>query len=284
MSAAFWIILTGSLVAGSCALLGSFLLLRKMTMLGDAISHSVLPGIVLGFLLSGSRESPAMIFGAAAFGLFSVALIEWGQKKMNLPSDAAIGISFTFLFAVGVILMTLFAGSVDLDLDCVLYGEIAYVSLDTWITDSGLDLGPNKVWISSVMFLASLSFVLLFWKQLRITTFDPGFAQASGISATFWHYSLMGMVAAVVVTSFDSVGAILVVAFLVAPAATAFLVVNRLHYFIFVALCAGIVSAVSGYFIAVYYNASIAGSMAVASGLIFVITLMGTKFFLFRKR
>ncbi|MCH2085272.1 MAG: metal ABC transporter permease, partial [Saprospiraceae bacterium] len=127
---ALYIILTASLFAISCSLLGSFLILRKMAMVGDAISHAVLPGIVIAFLLTGSRDSFDMIIGAALLGVFTTFLIEFFHKRARLQTDAAIGVTFTWLFALGIILVSLYAGQVDVDQECVLYGEIAYVPLD----------------------------------------------------------------------------------------------------------------------------------------------------------
>nr|WP_317170087.1 metal ABC transporter permease [Rhodocytophaga rosea] len=124
---AFWIILAGSLVAVCCSLLGCYLILRKMAMVGDAISHAVLPGIVLAFLFTGSRDSVPMLLGAGILGVLCTFLIEFFHTKARLQTDASIGVTFTWLFALGVILITVFAGQVDLDQDCVLYGEIAYI-------------------------------------------------------------------------------------------------------------------------------------------------------------
>ena len=275
---AFWIILTGSLVAGFCALLGSFLLLRKMTMLGDAISHSVLPGIVAAFILSGSRESFTLIIGAAILGLMTVFIIEWLHKKLRMQADASIGMTYTFLFAVGVILISGQVGNVDLDQDCVLYGEIAFVSLDTWNTENGTSLGPVKVWVTGGMFIFTLVFILLSWKQLKITTFDPAFAQASGISSALWHYLLMGMVSIATVTAFDAVGAILVVAFLSVPAAAAFLLTRKLNHMLFIAVCIGVLAAVGGYFLSSAINSSVSGAMAVVAGIIFFLSWGISKF------
>jgi len=140
-------------------LLGSFLILRRMAMVGDAISHAVLPGIVLAFLLSGSRDSFQMIAGAALLGIFTTFLIEFFHKKARLQTDAAIGVTFTWLFALGIILVSVFAGQVDLDQDCVLYGEIAYVPLDLWITESGTILGPSALYVSAIMLLLNLVFI-----------------------------------------------------------------------------------------------------------------------------
>ena len=128
-----YIILTAILVSSSCALLGCYLILRKMAMVGDAISHAVLPGIVIAFLISGGRDSTTMLIGAGMIGILTTFLIEFLHTKAGLQTDASIGVTFTWLFAVGVVMITLFAGRIDLDQDCVLYGEIAYVPLDLWI-------------------------------------------------------------------------------------------------------------------------------------------------------
>ena len=153
---AFWIILTGALVAVSCGLLGCFLILRRMSMVGDAISHAVLPGIVISFLLSGSRETIPMLLGAGMTGLLATLIIEYFHRKAKLQTDASIGVTFTFLFAIGMVLISVFAGQVDLDQDCVLYGEIAYVPIDLWITQNGVNMGPRPVYILSVIFVLVL--------------------------------------------------------------------------------------------------------------------------------
>lgn len=145
-----WIMLIGALVASSCSLVGCFLVLRKMSMIGDAISHAILPGIVIAFLLSGTRDSFVMMIGAAVIGIITVFLIQMFQNN-GVQSDASIGVVFTALFAGGVVLVSLFTRQVDLDLDCVLYGEIAYAPWDTFIIN-GMELGPKAVWIVGSIF------------------------------------------------------------------------------------------------------------------------------------
>lgn len=274
---AFWIILTGSLVAVSCSLLGSFLILRQMAMIGDAISHAVLPGIVLAFLWSGSRETVPMLLGAAVLGVVTTFIIELLYRRARLQSDAAIGITFTWLFALGIIMISLFAGQVDLDQDCVLYGEIAYVPLDLWITGTGLNLGPRTVWIMGGALLVIITFVAVGYKGLQITTFNPEYAASIGISTALWHYLLMGAVSMTTVLSFESVGAILVVAFLVVPAAAAYLLTERLPRMLALSAAFGMVSAGGGYALAVWLDGSIAGAMSVVAGVLFAGALAFTK-------
>ena len=276
---AFYIILTGSLVALCCGLLGSFLLLRQMAMVGDAISHAVLPGIVIAFLLSGSRDSLPMLAGAAALGVLATVLIEWLHRVGRVQADASIGLSYTTLFAIGIILISLFARQVDLDQECVLYGEIAYVPLDLWILDSGLSLGPRPVWILGGALLLILGFISLGYKGLQLTSFDPGYAASLGISTLFWHYALMGAVSMATVVSFESVGAILVVAFLIVPPATAYLLTDRLPVMLGLTALFGVLSAALGYGFAVLTNGSVAGAMAVAAGVWFALALAVKKGF-----
>lgn len=271
---AFWIILTGSLVAISCGTLGCYLILRKMAMVGDAISHAVLPGIVLAFLFSGSRDTLTMLLGAGILGLLTTFLIETVHKRGRLQEDASIGVVFTLLFAIGVILISLYAGYVDLDQDCVLYGEIAYVPLDIWYTASGIELGPRTVWILGGVLIGVLSLVRFGYKELTVTTFDPQFAAAIGISTSLWHYILMGAVSLTTVASFESVGAVLVVAFLVVPPATAYLLTDKLSTMLALSALTGILSAAGGYALAAAIDGSIAGAMAAVAGLEFALAFL----------
>ncbi|KAA6431969.1 metal ABC transporter permease [Rufibacter glacialis] len=271
---AFWIILTGALVAICCSLLGCFLILRRMAMVGDAISHAVLPGIVLAFLFSGSREVWTMLIGAALLGVACTFLIEFFHKKANVSADASIGVTFTWLFALGIILISVFAGKVDLDQDCVLYGEIAYVPLDLWLTQSGLNLGPRTVWILGGVLVVLLLFISLFYKQLYLTSFDPAFAAAIGLSTTLWYYLLMGAVSLTTVAAFESVGAILVVALMVGPPATAYLLTDDLKKMLLLSAVAGIIASAAGYYLALWLNGSVAGAISAVIGIEFLLAFV----------
>lgn len=274
---AFWIILCGSLIAISCGLLGSFLVLRKMAMVGDAISHAVLPGIVLAYLFSGSRGTIPMLIGAAALGVLTTLLIELFYKKARLQIDASIGITFTWLFAIGIILISVFAGQVDLDQDCVLYGEIAYVPLDLWIIGEQ-NFGPRSIWIAGGMLLLILFLLIRGYKGLFLTTFNEEYAAALGINVAFWHYLLMSSVSLTTVISFESVGAILVVAFLIVPPATAYLLSDQLKPMLWLTSLFAVLSSIGGYYLAVLINGSIAGAMATVAGVIFCIVWAITLF------
>ncbi|KEQ26649.1 metal ABC transporter permease [Paenibacillus tyrfis] len=268
----FWILLTAALVACSCSLLGCFLVLRKMAMIGDAISHSVLPGIVLAFLFSGSRDSLWMMLGASVIGLVTVFLIQWFHQN-GVQSDASIGVVFTALFAAGVVLVSLYTRQVDLDLDCVLYGEIIHVPWET-VEWNGIDIGPKAVWGLGIVLTLSALIIGLFYKQFKICAFDPAMAAAVGIPVALFHYLLMGLVSMTTVASFESVGAILVVGMLVVPAATAYLLTEKLSRMILYSMGVGVLSAVFGYLAAVLLDASIAGCMIVAAGVLFILALL----------
>lgn len=267
-----WIMLTGALVAASCGFLGCFLILRRMAMLGDAISHAILPGIVIAFLFSGSRETLPMLIGAAVVGLLTVFFVQLLHQS-GVKSDAAIGVTFTALFSVGVVLVSLYAQQVDLDLDCVLYGEIAYVPWDTWEW-GGMDMGPRAVWAVGGVFLISLLVVGLFFKQFKLCSFDPAMAAAVGIPVVLFHYLLMTLVSLTTVASFESVGAILVVAMLVVPGAAAYLLTDRLHVMLFISMGIGVLCSVFGYMLASWLDSSIAGAMTAVSGVLFLLAFL----------
>jgi len=268
----FWIMLTGALVAACCGILGCFLILRRMALVGDAISHSVLPGIVIAFLVSGSRDSFFMLFGAAIIGFLTVFLIQMFQQS-GVQSDASIGVVFTSLFAAGVLLVSLNAQHVDLDLDCVLYGEIAYVQWNS-LTIGGVDLGPKAVWLLGVTLAVIIAVIYFFYKQFKLCSFDPALAAAIGIPVAFFHYLLMGLVSMATVSSFESVGAILVVGLLIIPASTAYLLTDRLSVMILISVAVGVASTFLGYGVSVLLDASIAGCMVCAAGLLFVLAFL----------
>lgn len=267
MSYVGWILITGSLVGILCGTIGCFLILRKMAMLADAISHTVLLGIVAAYLISQSMQGIYMLIGACLVGLLTAFFIQLLDSS-GVQADAAIGVVFTFLFAVGIILISLYARNVHLDVQHVLMGEIAFVPWDTWEWN-GYSMGPKAVWMLGTVLIINLILITLFYKEIKISSFDPQMAIALGIPVTFIHYLLMGMVSVTAVASFDSVGAILVVAMLIAPGATAYLLTDRLSTMLILSAVIGVLSSILGYYAAAYWNVSIAGCMATAAGLLF---------------
>jgi len=245
-------------------------------MMSDAISHSILPGIVISFLLSESRSTIIMLTGATIMGIISTFLIEFLKNKIKIKNDASIGMVFTFLFAIGIILISYFTNKVDLDQDCVLYGEISYVALDLWITKNGINLGPKSIYLLSFILIFNLIFISLNYRELYITTFDPEFSESIGIKTKKWHYLLMIVTSITIVSSFESVGSILVISFIVVPAATAYIITKKLKNMLVISSLFGIISSIIGYYVAILINSSISGAMSMTSGIIFFI------FFLFK--
>ncbi len=267
---AFLIIFTAALISISCGLLGVFMMLRKMSMTGDAISHAVLPGIVIGFFVSGSQRGLEVIIGAGILGILATLMIDWLRKRARVQLDASIGITFTLLFAIGIILINLLAYKVDLDQECVLYGEIAYLPIDLWITNSGMSMGPRITYLAVLNLLLVGGFIFFLFKELTLTSFDENFSLVIGLPAGAINLALMSMVSYTTVSSFEAVGAILVVALLVVPPATAFLWTKKLKPLIKITCGLGVFIAFSGYYLAFLFDSSIAGMMVSIAGIVFL--------------
>ncbi|MHA6166223.1 metal ABC transporter permease [Bacillus mojavensis] len=267
MSFEAWIIATGILVGVSCALIGTFLVLRRMAMLADAISHTVLLGIVGAFLVTKSLDGIPMFIGAAVSGLLTAFLVQLLHSK-GVQSDAAIGVVFTSLFAVGVILLSVYGANVHLDIEHSLMGEIAFVPWNT-VTIFGVDIGPKAFWMLVAVLLFNITMVSVCYKEFKIASFDPQMALAIGIPVMLIHYLQMGMLSLTTVASFDSVGAILVVAMLIVPPAAADLLTDRLLYMLIISAVIGGLSALLGYICATWLNVSISGAMAAMTGVFY---------------
>ncbi|MEM7118785.1 MAG: metal ABC transporter permease [Chloroflexota bacterium] len=264
--------LIAAVVAAACALPGVFLVLRRMAMMSDAISHTVLLGIVLGFFLVRSLDSPLLIIAATIMGVVTVSLVELINRTGLVKQDAAIGLVFPFLFSIAVILISRFASGIHLDADAVLLGELAFAPFDR-IPFLGLDL-PRSLVIMSLILLINLIFITLFYKELKLATFDAGLAATLGLSPALIHYGLMTLVSITTVGAFDAVGSILVVALMIAPPATAYLLTDRLPRLLGLSVLIGIASGIGGYWLARSLDANIAGSMATMSGVFFLLGLL----------
>jgi manganese/zinc/iron transport system permease protein len=271
-----WMLVIGILAAVACAIPGSLLVMRRLSLLGDAISHAVLPGLVAGFLLSGSRSGEMMFLGAVIAGVFTAFLTETLRRSARVDEDASLGIVFTSLFAIGLILIVNFADRVDLDPSCVLYGMLETAPLRT-ITILDIDIPRAALWLSICLAVNSIVITLLF-KELRITSFDPQLADVQGYSSRAMHYLLTTMTSVTTVAAFESVGSILVVAMLVVPAAAAQLLSDRLGPLVFIAAILAATSAILGQWFAIDVmklfgqpSVNIAGSTAAATGLIFLV-------------
>jgi manganese/zinc/iron transport system permease protein len=273
-----WIGLAGMLCAMSAALLGCFLLLRRMSLLGDAISHAVLPGIAAAFIISGSRSSIFMFIGAVLVGLLTVWLTEAARSFGRVDEGAATGVVFTSLFAIGLVMIETSASHVDLDPGCVLYGDIEMIPLD--LISIGAWRVPRVVAILAVVFVINCVAVLALRKEFQITTFDAGLARSQGYSPLFMHYLLASLVAITSVCSFEAVGNILVVAMFVVPPATALLLTKRLGPMILLSLVFAIVAAWVGHISALvvprwfgFQSTSTSAMMSVVAGLLLLLAV-----------
>ncbi|TXE13105.1 metal ABC transporter permease [Seonamhaeicola algicola] len=265
--------LIASIVAIACAIPGTFLVLRKMAMISDAISHSILPGIVIGFFITQDLNSPLLILLAALTGIITVVLVEYIQKTGLVKEDTAIGLVFPTLFSAGVILIAKNANDVHLDVDAVLLGELAFAPFDRMVI-SGADVGPKSLWIIGSILIITIALLFTFFKELKVSTFDVGLAASLGFSPAVIHYGLMTVSSITTVGAFDAVGAILVVALMIAPPATAYLLTTNLKKMLLYSVGFGVFSAISGYWLAHGLDASISGSITTMLGIIFLLVYL----------
>lgn len=264
----FWVITIAAMTNTACALIGCYLVLRRMSLLGDAISHAVLPGLVVAFVLSGSVNILYMSLGALVVGILTTVLVETLHRHGGVAEDASMGVVFTSLFALGVILIKRFGQSVDLDIDCVLNGVLELVQINT-VSLGGYEIPRALVTITPVLLL-NVVFIVVFWKELLISSFDPALASTMGFRAGLMHYLLMALVALTTVASFEQVGSILVIAMLIVPGATAHLLSDRLRTMMGISAAIAVAAAVLGHVAAVHFNTNTAGTMAVIVGLFYL--------------
>lgn len=273
-----WILLVVMLVGATCAIPGSFLLVRRQSMTGDAISHAILPGIVLGFVFSGTRDWHWMFIGAAVAGVASTVISQMLQSIGKVERGAALGVVFTAFFALGLVLIRQAADHVELDPLCVLFGEVEIVPLDTVLL-MGIHV-PHAVLVLTGMLLIGAAITLVLWKELLITSFDPAMADSQGISPFWLQQVLMVIVAMTCVAAFEAVGTILVIAMLVGPPATARLLTERFRVMLPLAVGLGGLVGAIGQFLAISVptshvtgveDVSIAGTTAVLCGAMVVL-------------
>ena len=267
-----WAIATAAVVSAGCAVVGSLLVVRRLSLLGDAISHAVLPGIVVAVLLGGRPGDLSVLVGATVAALVTVGLTRFFQQQGGLAEDAGTGVAFTTLFAIGVLLVTISGSRIDLDPGCILYGILELVPFDT-IPLAGWELPRAFVSAAAVLLVVSLGLVST-WRWQVFTAFDADAARAAGVPTTAVTVGLLAGVSLATVAGFEAVGAILVVAMLVVPAAAAERLALRLHHVLGLAVLLAMTGAVVGYLAAWHFNTSAAGMMAVVLGLEYVVAIL----------
>lgn len=265
----FWIILTACIIAINSSLLGSFLVLKKMSLIGDALSHAVLPGIVIAFLISGEINSFWMLLGASGFGIVAILLIDWLNRVGGFGKDSSIGIIYTLLFAIGIILITSKAKNADIDVDCVLFGDINTTPLESKIL--GL---PTPTFNLLLISLITTPIILIGLKGFKISSFDKNYAQTLGISIPFWSYLLLSLSSVSTVFSFDSVGAIMVIGLLVIPASFANILTRKLKPFLAIAVSFGVISCIVGHLLAIVLDIPTVPTIGVFMGLVLFIGIL----------
>ena len=276
MSAGLTIQLIAILISVACALLGVFLVLRSMSMLTDAISHTVLLGIVLSFFITHKLDSPLLIVGATLTGLLTVYFVEVLSDSKLVKEDAAIGIVLSILFSIAVILISKYTANIHLDIDAVLLGEIAFDPFHT-TEIFGFKIATGLVNGFAIL-VVNLLFITIFFKEIKISIFDKALALTLGLLPEVFHYLLMTLVSVTSVVSFDIVGATLMISFMVGPATTAYMISKNLKTMLVYSSLIGVISSIIGYHLAVFLDVSISGSIAVVIGVIFFIVLFGKRF------
>lgn len=273
MTAGLEIQIIAVLISAACALPGTFLVLQKRSMISDSITHTILLGIVLAFFLTRDLNSPLLIIGAALMGLVTVWLTESLAKTRLVSEDSAIGVVFPLLFSIAIILITRFAGSVHLDTDSILLGELAFAPFER-MRVFGQDIGAKAIYSSALLLLLNTVFILILYKELKLASFDSLLAAALGFCPLLLHYAQMVLVSLTVVGAFQAVGSILVVAFMIGPPASAWLLTTRLHCMLLLSAGFGALSGIVGYQAAALLDVSIAGSMAITTGLLFLLSFL----------
>lgn len=264
-------LLTLIVAALACSVLGVFLVLRRQSMLTDAISHSVLLGIVLAFFITKSLDSPFLLVSASISGLVAVLAIEKLGSSKYVKKDDAVGIIYPMFFSIAVILISRYAKNAHLDTDIVLLGEVIFVSLDTY-NIFGMEIAKSFVNLS-LMFLVNIVFIKLFFKELKVATFDIVFAKTIGIPTGFLFYSIMVLTSATSVMSFNAVGSILVVSFFITSASIGLLLGKSLSNTLIITCIFAIINSIEGFTLAYYLNVSMSGMVAFVSMVNFLLTI-----------
>ena len=272
MNLTFWTVIIAYLVAINTTLIGSFLVVRKQAMLGDAISHSALLGIVIAFLATGSMHPVIILVGAIIAGVVNTLLVGFLQHQIRISTDVAITFTVSLFFALAILLIVLYTEKVDLDLECVLYGQLPMMPFDVWMYQ-GYNLGPKTFYLLTLLLITNVGFIYLCYPQLILTSFDPTFASIIGVNTKRWHYSLMIMTALTTVLTYKVVGSVLVLGFLVIPINTIYLISSKsLSKIIIYSFILNLYIILGGYQLALATNGSIIGATITTAGIFFLLS------------
>lgn len=266
------LLMTAFVVALSCALPGTFLVLRGTSLMSDAIGHAILLGIVTAFLITKDIHSPFIFIGATLIGILTVAGTELLISTKRIMHDAAVGLIFPLLFSIAIILINLYASSIHIDTDAALLGELAFTPFNRLVI-YGSDYGPFALWIMGLILCINIACIIMWYPTLKIATFNPDYAQILGYRPSWIHYGLMTLTSITIVGAFDTAGAILVVAFMIIPPSIAQLLTQRLSHMLIASGLISLVTTLAGCLFAHIANVSIAGSIATINGVSFFVIL-----------
>lgn len=261
----------------SCGLIGSFLVLKSMSMMTDSITHTILLGIIIAYFIVGDLNSPWLIVGASLMGVFTVFITQKLSENSKISEESAIGLVFPFLFSIAVILISKYSKNAHIDIDSVLLGELAFAPFNRLVM-FGVDIGAKALYSSGIILVLNIIFIKAFFKEIKLTIFDPILAVLVGVSPVIINYGVMAMVSITTVVAFEAVGSVLVVAFMVGPCVTAYMLTDDLKCMLGLSCLFSIISAVLGLQLALILDVSIAGCMAVMIGVLFFITFFMVKF------
>ena len=269
----FWTLAISVITAVACAICGVFLVVKREAFISEGLSHAVLPGIIVAFLVFQDRSSPWLIIFAGLTGLLMVWLVQWLSASNRIDRDAAMGIVFSGLFSVGVLLANAKLEKVHFHADCIIDGDLAYAALKPF-TIGDWYFGPKAFVTMTIVLLILVTFVITCFKELKLAAFDPSHSGLIGFRPNLIHTVWLGLVAVTAVVAFETAGTILVVALMVGPAAAASLLANRLVPLIWLAVCLAALSATSGVWLAHQMDIPPASPMASLVGIVFVLVFV----------
>ncbi len=265
------LILTAMITSVTCCIPGTFLVLRGASLISDAISHAIFLGIVVSFFIFKEFYAPGLFLGATITALITIWLIEKLMSLKRLNADAIIGIIFPCLFSIATILINIYAQNIHLDIDAVLLGELAFTPFYQIMWNSTM-IGSYALWTMSAILIFNIIIMGILYKKLVISTFDPEFAQSCKFNVHKIYWILMTLTCITILAAFEAIGAILIIAFIIIPPATAYLMTRKINHMLILGILVSILGTIIGCLFANIFQASIAGSITTVYGLIFAIT------------
>ena len=273
MGIEFWTLAISVATGLTCSLCGVLLVTNREALVSEGLSHAVLPGIILAFIVLRDRSSPLLILAAASMGLLMVVLVALLSRTKLVKDDASLGVVFPALFSIGVVMASTELGNTHFHAHCIIDGNLALTPLDRLIVD-GTDIGPRPAYVMFFMLLVVIAFLVVFFKELKIMVFDPLLAARLGFRPALLHLAWLGVVSLTTVSAFEVAGSILVVALMITPPAAAYLLCDNLKKMLVVSALLGVLSAVLGYYLGLALDISPTGPMSSVAGAIFLVVLL----------